>query len=110
MCTKCCAYEEASPFVRKCGSAAGARRGGGKPCEEKVWARGELKCIMSGGAKRRRKKGKSPGERRERGEGAGKEGKKPRKRNEMVARRKTWKDLYPFKGIDLCREVYPRGN
>ena len=35
MCTKCCAYEEASPFVRKCGSAEGARRGGGKPCEEK---------------------------------------------------------------------------
>lgn len=32
----------ASPFVRKCGSAAGARRGGGKPCEEKVWAREEL--------------------------------------------------------------------
>ncbi len=42
MCTKCCAYEGASPFVRKCGSAAGARRGGGKPCEEKVWAREEL--------------------------------------------------------------------
>lgn len=50
MCTKCCAYEGASPFVRKCGSAAGARRGGGakgrksvdarrkdraKPCEKK---------------------------------------------------------------------------
>ena len=29
MCTKCCAYEGASPFVRKCGSAAGARREGG---------------------------------------------------------------------------------
>lgn len=42
MCTKCCAYEGASPFVRKCGSAAGARRGGGKPCEEKVWVREEL--------------------------------------------------------------------
>ena len=41
MCTKCCAYEGASPFVRKCGSAEGARRGGGKPCEEKVWAREE---------------------------------------------------------------------
>ena len=26
MCTKCCAYEGAAPFVRKCGSAAGARR------------------------------------------------------------------------------------
>lgn len=51
MCTKCCAYEGASPFVRKCGSVAGARRGGGealrgksvgarrkdraKPCEKK---------------------------------------------------------------------------
>lgn len=85
------------------GEEAG-RRGG------KVWTREEMKCIMSGGAKRRRKKGKSPGERRKRGEGEGKEGKKPRKRNEMVARRKTWKDLYPFKGTDLCREVYPRGN
>lgn len=77
---------------------------------EGVRAREEMKCIMSGGAKRRRKKGKSPGERRERGEGEEKEVKKPRKRNEMVARRKTWKDLYPFKGTDLCREVYPRGN
>ena len=36
MCTKCCAYEEASPFVRKCGSAAGARRGGGAKGRESV--------------------------------------------------------------------------
>lgn len=35
------------------GEEAG-RRGG------KVWTREEMKCIMSGGAKRRRKKGKSP--------------------------------------------------
>ena len=62
------------------------------------------------GAKKKEKQEKSPGGRRKRGEGEGKEGKKPRKRNEMVARRKTWKDLYPFKGTDLCREVYPRGN
>lgn len=46
MCTKCCAYEGASPFVRKCESAAGARRGGGKPCEEKVWARGEFMVLF----------------------------------------------------------------
>lgn len=39
MCTKCCAYEGASPFVRKCGSAAGARRGGGAKGRESVDAR-----------------------------------------------------------------------
>ena len=132
----------------------------GKPCEEKVWARGEKtgRSLVrrsdvarrnetyyaergeekeeegeksrrkkkagrrrrkrsekapeeeESGAKKKEKQEKSPGGRRKRGEGEGKEGKKPRKRNEMVARRKTWKDLYPFKGTDLCREVYPRGN
>lgn len=92
MCTKCCAYEGASPFVRKCGSVAGARRGGGAKGRESVDARRNEMYYVG------------------RGEGEGKAGKKPRKRNEMVARRKTWKDLYPFKGTDLCREVYPRGN
>lgn len=80
------------------------RRGG------KVWTREEMKCIMSGGAKKKEKQEKSPRGRRKRGEGEGKEGKKPRKRNEIVAWRKIWKDLYPFKGTDLCREVYSRGN
>ena len=97
MCTKCCAYEGASPFVRKCGSAAGARRGGGKPCEEKVWARGELKCIMSGGAKRRRKKGKSPGERRKRGEEEGKAGKKPQRKKKAGRRRGKRREEAPQK-------------
>ena len=144
MCTKCCAYEGASPFVRKCGSAAGARREGGAKGRESVDARrNEMYYVGRGeekeeegekprrkkkagrrrrkrsekapeeeesGAKKKEKQEKSPGGRRKRGEGDGKEGKKPRKRNEMVARRKTWKDLYPFKGTDLCREVYPRGN
>ena len=126
MCTKCCAYEGASPFVRKCGSVAGARRGGGAKGRESVDARrNEMYCVgrakkkekqeKSPGGRRKRGEGeekevKSPGGRRKRGEGEGKEGKKPCKRNEMVARRKTWKDLYPFKGTDLCREVYPRGN
>lgn len=33
-------------FVSAGGSAAGARRGGGKPCEEKVWARGEFMVLF----------------------------------------------------------------
>lgn len=144
MCTKCCAYEGASPFVRKCGSVAGARREGGVKGRESVDARrNEMYYVGRGeereeegekprrkkkagrrrrkrsekapeeeesGAKKKEKQGKSPRGRRKRGEGEGKEGKKPRKRNEIVAWRKIWKDLYPFKGTDLCREVYSRGN
>ena len=55
---------------------------------EGVRAREEMKCIMSGGAKRRRKKGKSPGERRERGEGEEKEVKKPRRKKKAGRRRR----------------------
>lgn len=69
MCTKCCAYEGASPFVRKCGSAAGARREGGAKGRESVDARrnemyyvgrGEEKEEEESGAKEREKKGRSP--------------------------------------------------
>ena len=45
MCTKCCAYEGASPFVRKCGSVAGARRGGGAKGRE-VYPRGEFMVLF----------------------------------------------------------------
>lgn len=109
MCTKCCAYEGASPFVRKCGSAAGARRGGGKPCEEKVWAREELKCIMSGGAKRRRKKGKSSGERRERGEGEEKEVKKPRRKKKAGRRRRKSRKKAPEEEESGAKERKKKG-
>lgn len=59
MCTKCCAYEGASPFVRKCGSVAGARRnemyyvGRG---EEEGGRRGKAPEKEESGAKRSRKK------------------------------------------------------
>lgn len=63
MCTKCCAYEGASPFVRKCGSAAGARRGGRAKGRESMDARRNEMYYVG------------------RGEEEGKAGKKPRKRN-----------------------------
>ena len=64
---------------------------------EGVRAREEMKCIMSGGAKRRRKKGKSPGERRKRGEGEGKEGKKPRRKKKAGRRRGKRREEAPQK-------------
>lgn len=74
MCTKCCAYEGASPFVRKCGSVAGARRGGGAKGRKSVDARrNEMYYVGRGeekeeeGEKPRRKKkaGRRRGKRRE---------------------------------------------
>lgn len=76
MCTKCCAYEGASPFVRKCGSVAGARRGGRAKGRESVDARrNEMYYVGRGeekeeeGEKSRRKK-KAGRRRRKRSEKA----------------------------------------
>lgn len=60
MCTKCCAYEGASPFVRKCGSAAGARRGGGAKGRESVDARRNEMYYVGRGEKEGGRRGKAP--------------------------------------------------
>lgn len=87
MCTKCCAYEGASPFVRKCGSAAGARREGGAKGRESVDAwRNEMYYVGRGeekeeeGEKSRRKK-KAGRRRRKRSE-------KPRRKKKAGRRRR----------------------
>lgn len=66
MCTKCCAYEGASPFVRKCGSAAGARRESGAKGRESVDARRNEMYYVGRGEEEGGRRGKVP-EKEERG-------------------------------------------
>ena len=77
MCTKCCAYEGASPFVRKCGSVAGARREGGAKGRESVDARRNEMYYVG------------------RGEGEGKEGEKSRRKKKAGRRRRKRSEKAP---------------
>ena len=79
MCTKCCAYEGASPFVRKCGSAAGARRGGRAKGRESVDARRNEMYYVG------------------RGEEEGKAGKKPQRKKKAGRRRGKRREEAPQK-------------
>ena len=72
-------------------------------------AREEMKCIMSGGAKRRRKKGKSPGERRERGEGEEKEVKKPQRKKKAGRRRRKRSEKAPEEEESGAKERKKKG-
>ena len=96
MCTKCCAYEGASPFVRKCGSAAGARRGGGAKGRESVDAR-RNEMYYVGRGEGEEKEVKSLGGRRKRGEEEGKAGKKPQRKKKAGRRRGKRREEAPQK-------------
>lgn len=91
MCTKCCAYEGASPFVRKCGSAAGARRGGGAKGRESVDARRNEMYYVG------------------RGEGEEKEVKKPRRKKKAGRRRRKSREKAPEEEESGAKEREKKG-
>ena len=91
MCTKCCAYEGASPFVRKCGSAAGARRESGAKGRESVDARRNEMYYVG------------------RGEEKEEEGEKPRRKKKAGRRRRKSREKAPEEEESGAKEREKKG-
>ena len=102
MCTKCCAYEGASPFVRKCGSAAGARRGGGAKGRESVDAR-RNEMYYVGRGEEKEEEGEKPRRKKKAGRRRRKSRKKAPEEEESGAKKKEKQEKSPAKEMKWSR-------
>ncbi len=102
MCTKCCAYEGASPFVRKCGSAAGARRGGGAKGRESVDAR-RNEMYYVGRGEEKEEEGEKPRRKKKAGRRRRKSRKKAPEEEESGAKEREKKGRNPAKEMKWSR-------
>lgn len=108
MCTKCCAYEGASPFVRKCGSAAGARRGGGAKGRESVDAR-RNEMYYVGRGEEKEKEGEKSRRKKRAGRRRRKRSEKPRRKKKAGRRRRKSRKKAPEEEESGAKEREKKG-